>query len=494
MHRLLVLFNGANNDEQRDRAINQIWCEHGDYFQRCLFKWAYKIDKNGGTERGFHQAAIYEYRTGGDQAADVSGFEGVMDHTMAATNLIIRKADDREGMLEAELRSAAFHLFLKAAKKFDQKRGVPFRGYYWKIAKYAVIDVKRKLPAGLTGKSEVAEPKHNEPCHYELEAMAVAGRILQARSEAYVLRWCNRDDVDAIDGDIVHLHLIRPALCDGKRPPFHSLEDIATRHGISKQAVAKRRKLIVTDLLGRGSKRSSDNLTPQEPTAIWLSVSDGHRICFEGGGERSHQTSSARLSVYGDASTCFEGENQPATPIDLIEAYEQALEAFAAGTRFNLYWREMPKVFGRVDQSIQRLAAIAGTPESVYETLSDSGREALHDMWRIQEELAITDYGKRNRPHKPNLPSFHQSTGYTHLGPRPGLVPGPILQLRARMRREIGPFNPAYPPAIPELQRGSFCLAHNLMVTRPLGVCLNYHCRSQLAEQGSTLVRNVTNA
>ena len=197
-----------------------------------------------------------------------------------------------------------------------------------------------------------------------------------------------------------------------------------------------------------------------------MSVSEGHRIYFEGEGEGPLQTSSARLSVYGDASTCFEGEQQPA--FDLIEAYEQALEAFAAGTRFNLYWREMPKVFGRVDQSIERLASIAGTEASVYEMLSERGRQALQEMRHIRAILAAPRLSR---------PSFYQSTGYTHLGPRPGLVPGPILKLRARMRREVGPFNPAYPPIIPLKDRGAYCLAHNLMVVRPLGECLNWHCR-----------------
>ncbi len=238
------------------------------------------------------------------------GFEGVMDHTMTAANLVIRKADDREGMLEAELRSAAFLRSLKAAKRFDPTRGVPFRGYYWKIAKHAVIDVKRKLPAGLTGKPEVAEPKEFRTSQYEADAVVETDRILTARSEAYVQRWCERPDVDAIDADIVRLHLIRPG---DKSVLFHSLEDIALRHGVTKQAIAKRRKRIVTDLLARGSRHGSDNMTPQEPIGIWLSVSDGHRICCEGGGEGPPQTSSARLSVYGDASTCFEGEGQPAS-------------------------------------------------------------------------------------------------------------------------------------------------------------------------------------
>ena len=252
--------------------------------------------------------------------------------------------------------------------------------------------------------------------------------------------------------------------------PFHSLEDIALRHGLTKQAVAKRRKRIVTDLLAKGSKRGTDNLTPQEPIGIWLSVSNGDRNCFEGRGEGLPQTSSARLSVYGDASTCFEGEQQPA--IDLIEAYEQALEAFAAGTRFNLYWREMPKVFGRVDQSIERLAAIAGTEASVYEMLSERGRKALQEIKHLRTMLAAP---KRNRP------SFYQSTGHAHLGPRLKLVPGPILELRARMRREFGPLSPA--AIIPEDDRGSYCLAHNLMVVRPLGECLNWHCREPVPRQ-----------
>ena len=437
LHRLLVLFNGANSDVQRDRAIHEIWRENGDYFQRCLFKWAYKIDKGGGTERGFHQAAILEYRTAGGQAADVSGFEGVMDHTMAATNLVIRKADDREGMLEAELRSAAFLLFLKAAKKFDPARGVPFRGYYWKIAKHAVIDVKRKLPAGLTGKPKAAEPSQFRTSQYEEDAVELADRILTARSEAYVRRWCERPDVDAIDGDIVRLHLIRP---DDKSVPFHSLEDIARRHGVTKQAIAKRRKRIETDLLAKGSKRGSDNLTHQEPVGIWLSVSEGDRIFREREGEGLPQTSS-RLSVYGDASTCFEGEG----PADLIEAYERALEAFAAGTRFNLYWREMPKIFGRVDQSLERLAAIAGTEASVYEMLSGRGREALQEIKHLRGMLAAP---------KPIRPSFYQSTGHAYLGPRQKLVPGPILELRARMRRKLGPLSPA--AAIPEEDRGAY--------------------------------------
>ena len=171
------------------------------------------------------------------------------------------------------------------------------------------------------------------------------------------------------------------------------------------------------------------------------------------------------MSVYGDASTCFEGEEQP--PIDLIEAYEQTLEAFAAGTRFNLYWREMPKVFGRVDQSIERLAAIAGTEASVYEMLSERGLQALQEMQHIQGMLAR--YAPKRRP------SFHQSTGYTQLKPRLSLVPGPILELRARMRLELGPLSPA--AVIPTDDRGAYYLAHNLMVVRPLGECLNWHCR-----------------
>jgi len=257
LHLLILVFNNSN-EYRRERVLAEIWNGYGDYFERCIFKHASKM---GGTERGFHQDAILEYRTGGDQNGDVGGFEGVMDHTMSATNLRIRKADDREGMLEAELRSAAYLLFLKAAKKFDPSRGVPFLGYYWKIARHAVIDVKRRLPAGLTGKPEQHEPKATEPCQYEQHATKRAERILRARSRAYIKRWCERPDVDDIDRDIIRLHLFRP---DNKSVPFHSLEDIAARHGVTKQAVAKRLGRIVTDLLDRGSRRGSDGHTPTE--------------------------------------------------------------------------------------------------------------------------------------------------------------------------------------------------------------------------------------
>ena len=462
LHRLLIIFNKGNR-RQRSRALPEIWKEHGDYFLRCMFKHANKM---GGTERGFYQDAILEYRTAGEQNGDVKGFEGVMDHTMADANLRIRKADDREGYLEAELRSAAFLLFLKAAKKFDPKRGVPFRGFYWKIARHAVIDVKRRLPAGLTRRPEMAEPKsgRTEPYDDELNADAITERILRARSEAYLRRWGK--SADAIDRDIIKLHLIRSPLCDGKRPPFHSLQAIADRHGISRQSAAKRRKRIETELINKGST--------------------------DGASGKRYGSYIDRLSNFSDVRICFEGAGNT-TVLDLIHEYEIAQNKFARGTSFNLYWRPGPKIFGRVDQSVQRLAAIAGTPESVYAMLSERGREALQEMRRIENELANTQYGRRNRPDKPNLPSFYQSTGYTHLGPRQKLVPGPILELRARMRREVGPFNPAYPPIIPHEYRGSFSLANNLMVTRPLGVCLNYHCRSQLVEQGSTRAYIVTN-
>jgi hypothetical protein len=360
LHRQIALFNlidtyNKDGNRQRDRILTEIWREHGDYFLHCMFKHAMTM---GGVDGVFLKDAVYEYRTPGKQAADVAGFEGVMDHTMAATNLQIRKADDREGYLEADLRSAAFRLLLKAAKKFDPKRGVPFRGYYWKIARNAVIDVKKKLPSGLTGNPEPKEHRA-EPCRYEREAGAIADRILRARSEAYVRRWCRRPDVDAIDLDIMRLHLIRP---DDRSVPFHGLEDIAVRHSVSKQAIAKRRKLIVTDLLGKTSKRGSDKQTPQEPVGKWLSASEDERSCFEGAGQQT---------------------------APLIETYQQALEKFAAGTSFNLYWREMPKIFGQVDTSLQWLASISGTPESVYAMLSNRGRRALREMGRIRSMLGL---------------------------------------------------------------------------------------------------------
>jgi hypothetical protein len=417
LHRLILVFNNSN-EYRRERVLAEIWQRYGDYFERCIFKHANKM---GGTERGFRQHEVYEYRTGGDQNGDVSGYEGVMDETMAATSLRIRKADDREGMLEAELRSAAYLLFLKAAKKFDPARGVPFMGYYWKIARHAVIDVKRRRPAGLTGKPEHHEPKATGPCQYEQHAVAMAERILGARSMAYVQRWCERSDVDVIDGDIIRLHLFRS---DDKSVPFHSLEDIAARYGISKQAIAKRRKQIVTDLLGKGSKRGSDGMTPTEHMFIWLSVSEDVRICLVGEEQQTPQTT--RLSVSGEARNCFEGGGS----LHLIDAHQSALEEFAAGTRFNLFWREMPEIHGLVDTSVERLAAIAGTEASVYEMLSTRGRRALRQMRHI--------HGMLGKP-RVKRPSFYQSTNSKHLGQRPHLVPGPILEFRAYMRKKYGP-------------------------------------------------------
>ena len=278
LHRQIALFNKGNS-RQRNRILKEIWSEHGDYFLRCMFKHAMKM---GGVDGVFLKDAVYEYRTAGDQCGDVGGFEGVMDHTMAATNLQVRKADDREGYLEAELRSAAFLLFLKAAKKFDPTRGVPFRGYFWKIARNAVIDVKRRLPAGLTGRPETAEPKQarTEPYDDELRADAITERILRARSEVYVQRWCK--SADEIDRDIINLHLIRSPLCDGKRPPFHSLQAIADRHGISRQAVAKRRKRIESDLVNKGSTDGASTCKRYGSYLDRLSNFSDVRICFEG--------------------------------------------------------------------------------------------------------------------------------------------------------------------------------------------------------------------
>ena len=116
--------------------------------------------------------------------------------------------------------------------------------------------LKEALPAGLVGKSKQAEPvARTEPYLAELEAKAIADRILEVRSEAYVRRWCDRPDVDDVDRDIVNLNLIRPPSRNGSQPPFHSLAEIAARHGISRQAVAKRRDRIVDDLIGATNKR-----------------------------------------------------------------------------------------------------------------------------------------------------------------------------------------------------------------------------------------------
>ena len=279
LHRLLIIFNKGNR-RQRSRALTEIWKEHGDYFLRCMFKHANKM---GGTERGFYQDAILKYRTAGEQNGDVKGFEGVMDHTMADANLRIRKADDREGYLEAELRSAAFLLFLKAAKKFDRSGGVPFRGFYWKIARHAVIDVKRRLPAGLTRRPEMAEPEsgRTEPYDDELNADAITERISRAR-----LKPIYGAGARALTGLLPgHHQAASDPVTDmrRRRPMFHSLQAIADRHGISRQSAAKRRKRIETNCSEGFNRR-------RKWQTLWEVISIGcrsFRMCvyvFEGGG------------------------------------------------------------------------------------------------------------------------------------------------------------------------------------------------------------------
>src|SRR5262249_55604310 len=139
------------------------------------------------------------------------------------------------------------------------------RSWYHILARGAVRDVKRRRSAGTVGRAELAEPKHarTEPTESQPEAAAVANKILTARSEAYVLRWCKRPDVDAIDRDIVCHHLLQPG--------FLSLGDIAGKYGVTRQAVAKRRKRIVADLTERGSRRGSDAQTPKRRSGSWLS-------------------------------------------------------------------------------------------------------------------------------------------------------------------------------------------------------------------------------
>jgi hypothetical protein len=79
-------------------------------------------------------------------------------------------------------------------------------------------------------------PLHSES---QRDAEQIADRILTARSESYVLRWCKRSDVDAIDLDIVYHNLLRPRGRNGRRTGFLSLGEIAEKHGVSRQSAAK---------------------------------------------------------------------------------------------------------------------------------------------------------------------------------------------------------------------------------------------------------------
>ena len=176
-------------------AIDQLWRWNERFLQLSMLDHAHAT---GGTStRWCEGGIIVEYASIGE--------EGLVEDAEPSTS------SKQEGALEADLRSAAADVFVRATRGFDPERGTPYRVWLWICARNAVRDLKEERPAGLAGKSKQAEPvARTGPSKAELEAKAIADRILEIRSEAYVLRWCARSDVDAIDRDIVNLNLVRP--------------------------------------------------------------------------------------------------------------------------------------------------------------------------------------------------------------------------------------------------------------------------------------------
>jgi hypothetical protein len=207
--------------------------------------------------------------------------------------------------------------------------------------------------------------------------------------------------VDAVDRDNLINNLIRPA---GEM--FLSLADIAKRHGVSKQAAAKRRARIEADLVGKGSRRGSDG-------DGWLSVLEHLPIVNVRRGARP----------------------------DLSEQYEAAQQKFAGGTGYNLYWSG-PSFQEAVDTSLKR-AGITGTPESVYQMLTPGAVQALDDMRRCRDALGVPAV-----PTDPAtgaaLPSFISSTRKGYVDRRLRMS---HFQYNERTWLEIGRVNTAEHPA-----------------------------------------------
>jgi hypothetical protein len=179
-----------------------LWKKHGQFIQLSMLDRAHAT---GGTSTRWGEAStILEYSTIG--FVDASGEEieeGVVYNAEPST------APHQEGSIEREFRSRAFDVFVRATKSFDPERGTQYRVWLWICARNAVKDIKKARPAGLVGKSRKADATvRTEPDQAELEVEAIADRILQIRSEAYVLRWCEGPDVDDVDRDVVNLHLI----------------------------------------------------------------------------------------------------------------------------------------------------------------------------------------------------------------------------------------------------------------------------------------------
>ena len=145
-------------------AIDQLWRWNERFLQLSMLKHAHDM---GGTGARDGVRGASSWNTPASARKDLLKTRSP------------RTSSKQEGALEADLRSAAADVFVRATRGFDPERGTPYRIWLWICARDAVRDIKRELPAGLVGKSKQAEPvARTGPSKAELEAKAIADRIL----------------------------------------------------------------------------------------------------------------------------------------------------------------------------------------------------------------------------------------------------------------------------------------------------------------------------
>ena len=347
----------------------------------------------GGTSTRWGEAGtIVEYASIGE--------EGLVEDAEPSTS------SKQEGALEADLRSAAADVFVRATRGFDPERGTPYRIWLWICARNAVKDIKEARFAGLVGKSRKADAAvRTKPYQAELEAEAITDRIREVRSEAYIRRWCERPDVDGVDRDVINLHLIRPPTPNGSQPPFHSLAEIAERHGITRQAVAKRRDRVVEDLIGTTNKRRSDGASHcrnGRRLGSWLSDFQGPRILIRRNKHSPYRQHRGRLEkllagrwrqinhrdLDPELSLHRDGKITDAE-LDLIHEYQSAFEAFAHGTGFNLGWGAAWKERVVSPSTDDMRDFFEGEPDGAVRLLTAHQKEALQTIARCRRELGL---------------------------------------------------------------------------------------------------------
>ena len=408
-----------------------LWKKHGQFITLSMLDHAHET---GGTSARWGEAStILEYSTVG--FVDASGDEieeGVVYRAEPSTAWL------QEGSLEQEFRSAAADVFISATKKFDPEWGTPYRIWLWICARNAVKDIKDARFAGLVGKSRKADAAvRTEPYQGELEAKEIADRILEVRSEAYVSRWCARDDVDDVDRDIVRLNLV----LNGSQP-FHNLADIAARQGISRQAVAKRRDRIVDDLIGATNKRQSDGASHcrnGRRLGSWLSDFQGLRtLCRRDkhSAYRPHRDhwealvdgQWLRINLSDDPvlSSHRNGKITDAE-LDLIHEYRSAFEAFAHGTGFNLgsgaAWKEL--VISPSTDDMRDF--FEGEPDGAVRLLTAHQKEAMETIARCRVELELD-----RKPEAQRVPVRVRWAELFYS------YPSDSIRIRRRRREQIG--------------------------------------------------------